>query len=79
MSEIADLRDLQREYEGKRDTCYEQALGHRLNILNTIPGPDVLRSTAERAETLLADARKWQERIEAIQRRLDELIGMTND
>lgn len=79
MSEIADLRDLQREYSEKRDHCYELIQRQDQNLRNCMPSAYTIRAAREREEALRANAHKWQERVDAIQRRLDELIGVTDD
>ena len=79
MSEIAELRDLQREYIEKRNHCFTLIRKQDNDLRNCMPSVSTVRACRERAETLRADAAQHQKRIDAIQKKLDEAIGVTDE
>lgn len=79
MSEIAELRDLQREYIDKRNHCYVLIRNQKDNLSNCSPGPSTIQACRKQADGWRADANEWQKRIDAIQKRLDEAIGISDD
>lgn len=79
MSDLKELRDLQREYIEKRNHCYTLIERQNRNLSNSAPGWDTIRAANEREEQLRADAAGWQKRIDAIQRKIDDLIGVHDD
>lgn len=79
MSELKELRDLQREYIEKRNHCFTLISRQTQNLLNCIPSAYTIQAANEREEQLREDAAGWQKRIDAIQRKIDEWIGLDND
>lgn len=79
MSDISELLALQVEYVANRNKCFEAIERQTRNLLNSAPGPDTLRQCRDREDELRADANQWQKRIDAIQKKLDEEIGLTDD
>lgn len=80
MSEIAELRDLQREYIEKRDHFYDLIRIQDRNLLNgPLLGSAVMRQVREREESLRSSARDWQKRVDAIQKKLDDAIGLGDE
>lgn len=79
MSEIAELRDLQREYIEKRNHCFTLIRKQDNDLRNCMPSVSTVRACREREETLRADAAQHQKRIDAIQKKLDEAIGVTDE
>ncbi|MFF1540460.1 hypothetical protein ACFVWL_10290 [Microbacterium sp. NPDC058269] len=79
MSEIAELRDLQREYTENRNHCYVLIRKQGNDLNNCIPSASTIRACREREAQLRADADGWQKRIDAIQKKLDEAIGIDDD
>lgn len=76
MSEIAELRELQREYVEKRDLCYARVRRQQEDLSNCSPGIATIHACQKQADGWLADAAQWQQRIDAIQRKLDEVIKL---
>lgn len=79
MSEIAELRDLQREYIQERDRCYAMIRKQNDDLGNCMPSAYTIRACREREDALGAEAARHQERIVAIQKKLDEAIGLDDD
>lgn len=79
MSEIADLRDLQREYIEKRNHCFTLIRKQDNDLRNCMPSTSTIRACREREDALRADAARHQKRIDAIQKKLDEVIGLDDD
>lgn len=79
MSEIAELRDLQREYIEKRNHCYVLIRKQDNDLRNCMPSASTIRACREREAQLRAEAEGWQKRIDAIQKKLDEAIGIDDD
>lgn len=79
MSEIAELRDLQRDYVEKRNHCYALIRKQNNDLRNFMPSPSTIRACREREARLRVEAEGWQERVDAIQRKLDEAIGLPAD
>ena len=79
MSEIAELRDLQREYIEKRNHCFTLIRKQDNDLRNCMPSVSTVRACREREETLRAEAAQHQKRIDAIQKKLDEAIGVTDE
>ena len=79
MSELKELRDLQREYIEKRNHCFTLINRQTQNLLNSMPSPYTIQAASEREDQLREEAAGWQKRIDAIQRRLDDLIGVTDE
>lgn len=77
VSQIAELRDLQREYTEKRDHCYVLINNQQRNLSNCSPGIAVIQECRKQADGWRADAKDWQKRIDAIQKKLDEAIGIS--
>lgn len=76
MSDIAELRDLQREYIEKRNHCHVLIRNQQRNLSNCSPGIAVIQECRKQADGWRADANQWQNRIDAIQKKLDEAIGV---
>ncbi len=76
MSEIAELRELQREYIAKRDHCHVLIRNQDRNLSNCAPGIAVIQECRKQADAWRANADQWQKRIDAIQKKLDEAIGL---
>lgn len=76
MSEIKELRDLRREYIAHRNNCHARINQQDRNLRNCAPSLYTIRACRENEAKLLEEARKWQERIDAIQAKLDEAIGL---
>ena len=79
MSAIAELRELQDEYTKKRNHCSELISKQDANLRNCTPSADTIRACHEREDRLRGEAALWQKRIDAIQKKLDEEIGLTDD
>jgi septal ring factor EnvC (AmiA/AmiB activator) len=80
MSEqITVLRDLQREYIEKRNHCYVLIRNQDNNLRNCIPSAYTIRACREREAALREEAAQHQKRIDAIQKKLDEAIGLTDE
>lgn len=80
MSEqITVLRDMQREYIEKRNHCYTMIRKQNQDLLNCVPSAYTIRASQAREDALRAEATRHQERIDAIQKKLDEAIGLTDD
>lgn len=79
MSEqITVLRGLQREYIEKRNHCFKMIQSQDNNLRNCMPSASTIRACREREEALRAEAAQHQKRIDAIQKKLDEAIGLTD-
>lgn len=76
MSEIAELRELQREYIEKRNHCGVLIRRQQENLSNCSPGAATIQECRKQADQWRADATQWQKRIDAIQKKLDEAIGL---
>lgn len=76
MSEIAELRELQSEYIEKRNHCYILIRRQGDDLSNCMPSASTIRACRERERQLRTDADGWQKRIDAIQKKLDEAIGL---
>lgn len=75
MSEITELRDLQREYVENRDRLTELATSQEhitSGLLLSDASTDALRRNVSRWQD---QSWAWQGRIDAIQDRIDALIG----
>lgn len=79
MSEIADLRDLQREYIEKRKHCFTLIRKQDNDLGNCMPSASTIRACREREDALRAEAAQHQKRIDAIQKKLDEAIGVPDE
>ena len=79
MSEIAELRDLQREYIEKRNHCFQLIRKQDNDLRNCMPSVSTIRACREREEALRADAAQHQKRIDAIQKKRDEAIGLSDE
>lgn len=76
MNELAELRDLQREYTEERNHCYVLIRNQQRNLSNCAPGIAVIQECRKQADGWRADAVQWQTRIDAIQKKIDEAIGV---
>ena len=80
MSEqITVLRDLQREYIEKRNHCFTLIRKQDNDLRNCAPSASLIRECRDREDALRADAAQHQKRIDAIQKKLDEAIGLTDE
>ena len=78
MSAIAELRDLQREYIEKRNHCFTLIRKQDNDLRNCMPSVSTVRACWEREEALRAEAAQHQKRINAIQKKIEEAIGLTD-
>lgn len=76
MGDIAELRELQREYIEKRNHCYVLIRQQQENLSNCSPGIATIQACRKQADGWRAEAEQWQKRIDAIQKKLDEAIGL---
>lgn len=76
MTDIAQLRDLQREYIEKRNYWNMRIRQQSNDLSNCSPGPSVLAECRKQADEWIANAAAEQKRIDAIQVKLDEAIGL---
>ena len=79
MSDLKEMRDLKREYIEKRNHCFTLISQQTQNLQNSMPSRYTIQAAEEREERLREDAAVWQKRIDAIQRKIDEWIGLDND
>ena len=76
MSTITELRDLQQEYVEKRNHCHVLIQRQDNNLRNCSPGIATIQAARKQETQWRLDAAGWQKRIDAIQKKLDELIGL---
>lgn len=76
MPDMAELRDLQRECIEKRNYWNQRIRQQNQDLLNCSPGASVLAECRKQAREYAANAAAEQKRIDAIQVKLDEAIGL---
>lgn len=77
MTDIAELRSLQREYIEKRDYWNSRIRKQQRDLSNLdFPSAGLLAECRRQADEYRANAALEQKRIDAIQVKLDEAIGL---
>lgn len=77
MVDIAELRDLQREYIEKRNYWNQRIRQQQSDLLNCAPSASLLAACRVQAREYADNAASYQKRIDAIQVQLDEAIGIS--